>query len=283
MRDNKTERTDSLTRYLLEIGKYPLLTKETEQQLGEQALAGDKEAILQLTQSNLRLVVSIAKKYVGRGMVLPDLIQEGNLGLLKAAERFDPRMNCRFSTYATWWIKQAVLRALSEKGQLIRLPVHIHDQKVKAERFIQAYARTHDVDPSPEEIASHLGVTVDKYMELLECGFDIVSIHSPISPDEDDEQGEIIEDTAIQSPDKVAESNDLERGIVSLLSVLTEKEKQVIIRRFALFGSEQQTLQEIGKDMSITRERVRQIENSALNKLKQHPKIHTLQDYLSQS
>ncbi len=272
---------DSMTDYLKKIGEFPLLTREDEQQLSHAMKTGNAEARNRLICSNLRLVVSIAKKYVGRGLLLLDLIQEGNAGLLKAVDRFDGTLDHRFSTYATWWIRQSILRALCEKSSLIRLPSHIFELKGKINRLFHQFREEHNYDPEPSYMADQLGISLEKYMEMMEYGIDPVSLDAPVTTDEETPQLELMSDDTFASPDTIAEMNDLQRDIHDLLSGLTDKERAVIIRRFALFGHDIGTLQEIGVSMQLTRERVRQIEASALSKLRQHPKIGSLKVYLS--
>jgi len=261
---------DPVRMYLKEIGKIPLLSNEREMYLAEQVALGNKEAKNELVEANLRLVVSIAKRHVGKGMFFLDLIQEGNLGLMKAVEKFDYRKGYKFSTYATWWIRQAITRAIADQARTIRIPVHmvetIHRVSRAARQLLQEYGR----EPSIDEIAEKLNVPPERVREIMKIAQDPVSLETPIGEEEDSHLGDFVEDTETLSPVEAANSAFMHEQLCAVLHTLTPREEQVLKLRFGLEDGRPHTLEEVGKQFDITRERIRQIEAKALRKLR-HP------------
>ena len=272
---------DPVRMYLKEIGKIPLLTPERETYLAEQISVGNKAAKDELIEANLRLVVSIAKRHVGKGMYFLDLIQEGNLGLIKAVEKFDYQKGYKFSTYATWWIRQAITRAIADQARTIRIPVHmvetIHKVSRKARELLQEYGR----EPTTDEIASALDMTPEKVREIMKIAQDPVSLETPIGEEEDSHLGDFVEDNDSPAPSDSASYSLLREQLCNILHTLTPREEQVIKLRFGLEDGRPRTLEEVGKKFEITRERIRQIEAKALRKLRHPSRSKTLKDYLS--
>ena len=259
---------DMVKQYLKEIGNYPLLSKEETEALAYKYKKGDKEAGKILANHNLRLVVSIAKKYNGRGMDFLDLIQEGNLGLLKAIEKFDPSLGYKFSTYATWWIRQAVARGAADKSRAIRIPVHLYERVKRYMAVTTKYEETYGVFPSDEELMEILDVTKEQLKIIKNVSIDTISLSSPIGEDEEDELGNFIEDKSFVSPIEEADKISVKEELYEAISeALNSREQKVIILRFGLDGKHERTLAEVGKELNVTRERVRQIESKALRKL----------------
>ena len=272
---------DPVRMYLKEIGKIPLLTPERETYLAEQITIGNKAAKDELIEANLRLVVSIAKRHVGKGMYFLDLIQEGNLGLIKAVEKFDYSKGYKFSTYAPWWIRQAITRAIADQARTIRIPVHmvetIHKVSRTARQLLQELGR----EPTTDEIAEALGVTADKVREIMKIAQDPVSLETPIGEEEDSHLGDFVEDNDSPAPSDSASYSLLREQLCNILHTLTPREEQVIKLRFGLEDGRPRTLEEVGKKFEITRERIRQIEAKALRKLRHPSRSKTLKDYLS--
>ena len=270
---------DPVRMYLKEIGKVPLLTPEEEQDLARRMADGDEEAKRRMAEANLRLVVSIAKRYVGRGMQFLDLIQEGNLGLMKAVEKFDYTKGFKFSTYATWWIRQAITRAIADQARTIRIPVHMVETINKQVRATRQLLQKLGREPTPEEIAEHLGCSVERVREIQKIAQDPVSLETPIGEEEDSHLGDFIEDNTALSPSDVAESNMLKEQLVQVLNTLTPREEKVLRLRYGLDDSHPRTLEEVGKEFNVTRERIRQIEAKALRKLRHPNRLKKLKDF----
>lgn len=270
---------DSVKMYLKDIGKVALLTAEDEVELAKRMEEGDEEAKKILSEANLRLVVSIAKRYVGRGMQFLDLIQEGNLGLMKAVEKFDYTKGFKFSTYATWWIRQAITRAIADQARTIRIPVHMVETINKQVRATRQLLQKLGREPSPEEIAEHLGCPEEKVREIQKIAQDPVSLETPIGEEEDSHLGDFIEDDRALSPSDVAESNMLKEQLIQVLNTLTPREEKVLRLRYGLDDSHPRTLEEVGKEFNVTRERIRQIEAKALRKLRHPNRLKKLKDF----
>ena len=272
---------DPVRMYLKEIGKIPLLTPEREAELAEKISLGDKQAKDELIEANLRLVVSIAKRHVGKGMYFLDLIQEGNLGLIKAVEKFDHSKGYKFSTYATWWIRQAITRAIADQARTIRIPVHmvetIHKVSRKTRELLQELGR----EPTTDEVAEALDMTADRVREIMKIAQDPVSLETPIGEEEDSHLGDFVEDNDSPAPSDSASYSLLREQLCNILHTLTPREEQVIKLRFGLEDGRPRTLEEVGKKFEITRERIRQIEAKALRKLRHPSRSKTLKDYLS--
>ncbi len=271
---------DPVRMYLKEIGTVPLLTGEEEIELAKKIEAGDEAAKKKLAESNLRLVVSIAKRYVGRGMQFLDLIQEGNLGLIKAAEKFDYRKGYKFSTYATWWIRQAITRAIADQARTIRIPVHMVETINKLIRAQRALTQKLGREPKPEEIAEEVDMPIDKVRDILKISQEPVSLETPIGEEEDSHLGDFIQDENEPVPSEAAEFSVLREQLNEVLSTLTEREQKVLRLRFGLDDGRARTLEEVGKEFQVTRERIRQIEAKALRKLRHPSRSRKLRDYL---
>ena len=271
---------DPVRMYLKEIGKVPLLSAEEEIDLAMRMEAGDEEAKKRLAEANLRLVVSIAKRYVGRGMLFLDLIQEGNLGLIKAVEKFDYRKGYKFSTYATWWIRQAITRAIADQARTIRIPVHMVETINKLIRVSRQLLQKLGREPSPEEIAEEMGMPVERVREILKISQEPVSLETPIGEEEDSHLGDFIQDDNVPVPADAAAFTLLKEQLVEVLETLTEREQKVLRLRFGLDDGRARTLEEVGKEFNVTRERIRQIEAKALRKLRHPSRSRKLRDYL---
>ena len=271
---------DPVRMYLKEIGKVPLLKKEQEIELAKRIEAGDEAARQKLTEANLRLVVSIAKRYVGRGMLFLDLIQEGNLGLLKAVKKFDWRKGYKFSTYATWWIRQAITRSIADQARTIRVPVHMVETINKLIRIQRQLLQDLGHEPKPEEIAKEMGITVDKVMKILKIAQEPVSLETPIGEEEDSHLGDFIPDTDSPAPAESAAFAILKDQLNEVLDSLTLREQKVLKLRFGIDDGRARTLEEVGKQFDVTRERIRQIEAKALRKLKHPSRSKKLKDFL---
>ena len=272
---------DPVRMYLKEIGNVPLLTSEEEVELAKRVEAGDPEAKKKLTEANLRLVVSIAKKYVGRGMPFLDLIQEGNMGLMKAVDKFDYTKGYKFSTYATWWIRQAITRGIADTGRTIRVPVHMVETINKTLRMTRTLLQELGREPTPEEVAERLGVPVSRVREVLKISRDPVSLDTPIGEEDDSHLGDFIEDDTAQSPAESAAFSMLREELNAALDSLTERERQVVRLRFGLEDGRARTLEEVGREFNVTRERIRQIEAKALRKLRHPTRSKRLKDFLT--
>ena len=271
---------DPVRMYLKEIGHVPLLTAEEEVALAQRMEAGDEEARHRLEEANLRLVVSIAKRYVGRGMLFLDLIQEGNLGLLKAVEKFDYSKGYKFSTYATWWIRQAITRAIADQARTIRIPVHMVETINKLVRISRQLLQELGRDPRPEEIAKEMGVSVARVHEIMKIAQEPVSLETPIGEEEDSHLGDFIEDEAAPAPAEAASFMLLREQLEEVLETLTDREKNVLRLRFGLEDGRSRTLEEVGQSFGVTRERIRQIEAKALRKLRHPSRSKVLRDFL---
>ncbi|HXL04071.1 MAG: RNA polymerase sigma factor RpoD [Firmicutes bacterium] len=271
---------DPVRMYLKEIGRVPLLTAEEEVDLAKRIEAGDEEARRKLAEANLRLVVSIAKRYVGRGMLFLDLIQEGNLGLLKAVEKFDYRKGYKFSTYATWWIRQAITRAIADQARTIRIPVHMVETINKLMRISRQLLQEYGREPSIEEIAEAMGMTDDKVREILKIAQEPVSLETPIGEEEDSHLGDFIEDEDVLAPVDAVSFYLLKEQLEDVLGTLTPREERVLRLRFGLDDGRPRTLEEVGQEFGVTRERIRQIEAKALRKLRHPSRSKKLKDYL---
>ena len=271
---------DPVRMYLKEIGNVPLLTTEQEVELAKRVEAGDEEAKKQLTEANLRLVVSIAKKYVGRGMPFLDLIQEGNMGLMKAVDKFDYTKGYKFSTYATWWIRQAITRGIADTGRTIRVPVHMVETINKTFRMTRTLLQELGREPTPEEVAERLNVSVSRVREVLKISRDPVSLDTPIGEEDDSHLGDFIEDDSALSPADSAAFSMLRAELATALESLTDRERQVVKLRFGLEDGRARTLEEVGKEFNVTRERIRQIEAKALRKLRHPSRSKRLKDFL---
>lgn len=271
---------DPVKMYLKDIGKVPLLQPEEETELAKRMMLGDENAKRLLSEANLRLVVSIAKRYIGRGMQFLDLIQEGNLGLMKAVEKFDYQKGFKFSTYATWWIRQAITRAIADQARTIRIPVHmvetINKQIRVARRLLQELGR----EPTPEEIAKEMGVTEDRVREIQKIAQDPVSLETPIGEEEDSHLSDFIEDEQSASPTDAVAFTMLKEQLIGVLDTLTPREEKVLRLRYGLDDGRPRTLEEVGKEFNVTRERIRQIEAKALRKLRHPSRSRRLKDYL---
>ena len=272
---------DPVRMYLKEIGNVPLLTSEEEVELAKRVEAGDADAKKKLTEANLRLVVSIAKKYVGRGMPFLDLIQEGNMGLMKAVDKFDYTKGYKFSTYATWWIRQAITRGIADTGRTIRVPVHMVETINKTLRMTRTLLQELGREPTPEEVADRLGVPVSRVREVLKISRDPVSLDTPIGEEDDSHLGDFIEDDTALSPADSAAFSMLKEELNQALESLTERERQVVKLRFGLEDGRARTLEEVGKEFNVTRERIRQIEAKALRKLRHPTRSKRLKDFLN--
>ena len=271
---------DPVRMYLKEIGKVPLLTAEEEKELAMKMEAGDMEAKKRLAEANLRLVVSIAKRYVGRAMLFLDLIQEGNLGLIKAVEKFDYRKGYKFSTYATWWIRQAITRAIADQARTIRIPVHMVETINKLIRVQRQLLQELGREPYPEEIAEKMGLPVERVREIQKISQEPVSLETPIGEEEDSHLGDFIQDDNVPVPAEAAAFTLLKEQLVEVLGTLTEREQKVLCLRFGLEDGRARTLEEVGKEFDVTRERIRQIEAKALRKLRHPSRSRKLKDYL---
>ena len=271
---------DPVRMYLKEIGKVPLLSAEEEIELAKKMEMGDEDAKKRLAEANLRLVVSIAKRYVGRGMLFLDLIQEGNLGLIKAVEKFDYRKGYKFSTYATWWIRQAITRAIADQARTIRIPVHMVETINKLIRVSRQLLQELGREPTPEEIAEEMNMPVDRVREILKISQEPVSLETPIGEEEDSHLGDFIQDDKVPVPADAAAFTLLKEQLVEVLGTLTEREQKVLRLRFGLDDGRARTLEEVGKEFNVTRERIRQIEAKALRKLRHPSRSRKLKDYL---
>jgi len=272
---------DSVRLYLREIGKIPLLTAEQELALAQRVVAGDKRAKDQMAEANMRLVVSIAKRYVGRGLDLLDLIQEGNTGLLRAVEKFDPDRGFKFSTYATWWIRQAITRAIADQARTIRIPVHMVETINKLLRTQRRLTQELNREPTNEEIAVAMEMEVDKVEHIMKIKQDISSLDASVRDDEEDSVlGDFIEDEDQKTPSESASEQLLKEQVKQILSTLTEREQKILKLRFGLEDGKSHTLEEVGQEFSVTRERIRQIEAKALAKLRKHKDTRRLHEYL---
>ena len=271
---------DPVRMYLKEIGKVPLLSAEEEIELAKRMELGDQEAKKRLAEANLRLVVSIAKRYVGRGMLFLDLIQEGNLGLIKAVEKFDYRKGYKFSTYATWWIRQAITRAIADQARTIRIPVHMVETINKLIRVSRQLLQELGREPSPEEIAAEMNMPVERVREILKISQEPVSLETPIGEEEDSHLGDFIQDDNVPVPAEAAAFTLLKEQLEEVLGTLTEREQKVLTLRFGLEDGRARTLEEVGKEFNVTRERIRQIEAKALRKLRHPSRSRKLKDYL---
>ena len=271
---------DPVRMYLKEIGKVPLLTADEEVELAKRMEAGDMEAKKKLAEANLRLVVSIAKRYVGRGMLFLDLIQEGNLGLIKAVEKFDYKKGYKFSTYATWWIRQAITRAIADQARTIRIPVHMVETINKFVRVQRQLLQELGREPYPEEIAAQMGLPVERVREIQKISLEPVSLETPIGEEEDSHLGDFIQDDNVPVPAEAAAFTLLREQLEEVLGTLTEREQKVLKLRFGLEDGRARTLEEVGKEFKVTRERIRQIEAKALRKLRHPSRSRKLKDYL---
>ena len=271
---------DPVRMYLKEIGKVPLLSAEEEIELEKRMEQGDEYAKKKLCEANLRLVVSIAKRYVGRGMLFLDLIQEGNIGLIKAVDKFDWRKGYKFSTYATWWIRQAITRSIADQARTIRIPVHMVETINKLMRIQRQLLQEYGRDVKPEEIAKEMDLTVEKVREILKIAQEPVSLETPIGEEEDSHLGDFIEDDKIASPSDAATFSMLKEQLMEVLGTLTDREQKVLKLRFGLEDGRARTLEEVGKEFDVTRERIRQIEAKALRKLRHPSRSKKLKDYL---
>ena len=271
---------DPVRMYLKEIGKVPLLSADEEIELAKRMEQGDEEAKKRLCEANLRLVVSIAKRYVGRGMLFLDLIQEGNLGLIKAVDKFDYTKGYKFSTYATWWIRQAITRSIADQARTIRIPVHMVETINKLIRVSRQLLQTYGREPSPEEIAEEMGISVDKVREIQKIAQEPVSLETPIGEEEDSHLGDFIPDEDVPAPAEAAAFSMLKEQLVEVLDTLTEREQKVLKLRFGLDDGRARTLEEVGKEFDVTRERISQIEAKALRKLRHPSRSKKLKDYL---
>ena len=272
---------DPVRMYLKEIGKVPLLTPEEEQDLAKRMAEGDEEAKRRMAEANLRLVVSIAKRYVGRGMLFLDLIQEGNLGLIKAVEKFDYTKGYKFSTYATWWIRQAITRAIADQARTIRIPVHMVETINKVIRVSRQLLQELGHDPSAEEIAAEMNMPVDKVRDILKIAQEPVSLETPIGEEEDSHLGDFIPDEDASEPSEAASFSLLKEQLMEVLDTLTPREKKVLELRFGIVDGRTRTLEEVGKEFNVTRERIRQIEAKALRKLRHPSRSKKLRDFLN--
>ena len=272
---------DPVRMYLKEIGKVPLLTPDEEQELARRMADGDEEAKRRMAEANLRLVVSIAKRYVGRGMLFLDLIQEGNLGLIKAVDKFDYTKGYKFSTYATWWIRQAITRAIADQARTIRIPVHMVETINKVIRVSRQLLQELGHDPSAEEIAEEMGMPVDKVRDILKIAQEPVSLETPIGEEEDSHLGDFIPDEDASEPSEAASFSLLREQLMTVLDTLTPREKKVLELRFGIVDGRTRTLEEVGKEFNVTRERIRQIEAKALRKLRHPSRSKKLRDFLN--
>ena len=271
---------DPVRMYLKEIGKVSLLTADEEIELAKRMEQGDEEAKKRLAEANLRLVVSIAKRYVGRGMLFLDLIQEGNLGLIKAVEKFDYRKGYKFSTYATWWIRQAITRAIADQARTIRIPVHMVETINKLIRVSRQLLQELGREPTPEEIAEEMDMSVERVREILKISQEPVSLETPIGEEEDSHLGDFIQDDNVPVPADAAAFTLLKEQLIEVLGTLTEREQKVLRLRFGLDDGRARTMEEVGKEFNVTRERIRQIEAKALRKLRHPSRSRKLKDYL---
>lgn len=271
---------DPVRMYLKEIGKVPLLSADEEIELAQRMEKGDVEAKKRLAEANLRLVVSIAKRYVGRGMLFLDLIQEGNLGLIKAVEKFDYRKGYKFSTYATWWIRQAITRAIADQARTIRIPVHMVETINKLIRVSRQLLQELGKEPQPEEIAKEMNMPVEKVREIMKISQEPVSLETPIGEEEDSHLGDFIPDDDAPAPSEAAAFTLLKEQLIDVLDTLTPREEKVLRLRFGLDDGRARTLEEVGKEFNVTRERIRQIEAKALRKLRHPSRSKKLKDYL---
>ena len=271
---------DHVKLYLKDIGKYPLLSMEEEVELAKRMEEGDEDAKQQLSQANLRLVVNIAKRYVGRGMHFLDLIQEGNLGLIKAVEKFDYTRGYKFSTYATWWIRQSITRAIADQARTIRIPVHMVETIHKLSRVTRTLLQELGRDPTPEEIAERMEVPVEKVIEIQKINQEPVSLETPIGEEEDSHLGDFIEDEQAKSPSDLVSFAMLREQLIGVLNTLTPREEKVLRLRYGVDDGRPRTLEEVGKEFNVTRERIRQIEAKALRKLRNPQRIRRLKDFV---
>lgn len=271
---------DPVRMYLKEIGKVPLLTAEEEVDIAKRMADGDQEAKQQLAEANLRLVVSVAKRYVGRGMLFLDLIQEGNLGLIKAVEKFDYRKGYKFSTYATWWIRQAITRAIADQARTIRIPVHMVETINKLIRVNRQLLQEYGREPRPDEIAAEMGISEEKVREIIKVAQEPVSLETPIGEEEDSHLGDFIKDDDAPAPDDMASFTLLKEQLMEVLDTLTPREEKVLRLRFGLDDGKARTLEEVGREFNVTRERIRQIEAKALRKLRHPSRSKKLKDFL---
>ena len=271
---------DPVRMYLKEIGKVPLLSADEEIELAKRMEQGDEYAKQKLCEANLRLVVSIAKRYVGRGMLFLDLIQEGNLGLIKAVDKFDYRKGYKFSTYATWWIRQAITRSIADQARTIRIPVHMVETINKLIRVSRQLLQANGREPKPEEIAEEMGLTVEKVREIQKIAQEPVSLETPIGEEEDSHLGDFIPDEDVPAPAEAASFSMLKEQLDEVLDTLTDREQKVLRLRFGLEDGRARTLEEVGKEFDVTRERIRQIEAKALRKLRHPSRSKKLKDYL---
>jgi RNA polymerase primary sigma factor len=280
-KDGETvEIADATGQYLNDIGPRPLLTAEEEQHMAMQIKAGNEQARQQFVEANLKLVVSVAKRYQGRGLALEDLIQEGNLGLLRAVEKFDASRGYKFSTYAFWWIRQAITRAIADQGRTIRLPVHLGDKLNRLKGISLCLQQELAREPTAAEIAEHMGISAEKVLELLNATLEPVSLDLPLHEGQDLDLGDVIEDRTTLAPPDAASHLMLTELVEDLLERLTERERTVLSLRYGLADGHSHTLAEVGKHFQVTRERIRQIEARALDKLRSHSSGYKLQDYL---
>lgn len=276
---NQVNIDDPVKMYLKDIGKIPLLSSEEEVEIAKRMLDGDEEARKTLTNANLRLVVSIGKRYVGRGLQLLDLIQEGNLGLMKAVEKFDYSKGFKFSTYATWWIRQAISRAIADQARTIRLPVHVSETLNRQKKITRELLQELGREPTVLEIAERLGVSPEKVLENQKIALDPVSLETPVGEEDDSHLGDFIEDEHVMSPESRIENNALKRQFAEVLATLTPREEKVIRLRYGLDDEKPKTLEEVGRIFNVTRERIRQIEAKALRKLRSPTRKKKIEEF----